>query len=57
MVAAESKNPPDLGLYIGAFTLESVGLAPLLMATVGFLQVVSVFFSSCFFCSVTKPRF
>ncbi|KAH8120501.1 hypothetical protein DFH11DRAFT_1560345 [Phellopilus nigrolimitatus] len=40
-VAAEKTVPPKTGLYIGAFALESAGLAPLLLTTLSFLGVAA----------------
>jgi len=37
MVAAQSQTPPSIDLYTGAVILESVGLSPLLLATMGFV--------------------
>jgi len=40
-VAAEEVKPPKLGLFIGAFAIESAGVAPLLLCTSSWLQVIS----------------
>lgn len=39
-IAAEESNPPSVGLFIGAFSLESAGIAPLLLCTSSFLGLV-----------------
>jgi len=40
LVAAEEVVPPNIGLYTAAYILESAGLSPLLLATIGFLGLV-----------------
>lgn len=42
MVAAELTEPVNTTLYIIAFILESAGLSPLLLATLGFLNTMYV---------------
>ena len=39
-IAAEKVNPPNVSLYTTAYILESVGLSPLMLATIGFLGLV-----------------
>jgi len=39
-IAAELKRPVEIGLYIAAFSLESAGIAPLLLCTTSFLGVI-----------------
>ena len=41
-IAAEEISPPSIGVYIGAFALESSGVAPLLLCTTSFLGVMYV---------------
>lgn len=40
LVAAELVKKPSINLSVAAFVLESVGISPLLLSTVGFLGVV-----------------
>lgn len=42
MIAAEEIRPVNVTLYIIAFVLESAGLSPLLLATLGFLKTMCV---------------
>jgi len=39
-VAAETERPVKIGLYIGAFSLESAGIGPLLLCTCAFLATI-----------------
>lgn len=39
-VAAEKTRPANINLYITAYIFEGIGLAPLLLATIGFLRFV-----------------
>ncbi|TDL17892.1 hypothetical protein BD410DRAFT_901222 [Rickenella mellea] len=43
LVVAESLKHPSTGVYITAYVLASVGLSPLLFATLGFLRAVDQF--------------
>src|ERR1700690_2488103 len=47
LVAAELVTPQKTSLYTAAYILQSVGLSPLLLATIGFIGLVYV--SSTFF--------
>ena len=40
LIAGELIDPPNEGLLTAASVLESAGLAPLLLATIGFLGLV-----------------
>lgn len=42
LIAAQLVRPVDTGLFTVAYILESVGLSPLLLATLGFLRTVYV---------------
>ena len=39
-IVAEKTNPPQIGLYIGAYTLEGIGLTPFLFCTKAFIGVM-----------------
>jgi len=39
-IAAEAVSPPEKGLYIAAFSLESAGIAALLFCTMSFLSMI-----------------
>jgi len=40
LIAAQLTRPVNTGLYTGAYVLESAGLSPLLLATLGFLRTI-----------------
>lgn len=40
LIAAQLTRPVNTGLYTGAYVLESAGLSPLLLATLGFLRTM-----------------
>ncbi|KAG9314699.1 hypothetical protein JVU11DRAFT_5506 [Chiua virens] len=41
LVAAESITPAVLGLYIGGYALEASGLSPLMLSTLGLLEIIT----------------
>jgi hypothetical protein len=43
LVAAEEVTPVNLSLYIGGYALESSGLSPLLVCTLGLLHSMYVY--------------
>lgn len=56
-IVAEKTNPPQIGLYIGAYTLEGIGLAPFLLCTKSFIEVVGRdVFGTPSLPLITRPR-